>query len=81
MSYAIGTRKDPNISKGVIERQMIPLPPIDEQRQIAKLLMSSDEKIAAEEDRKTALQTLFKSMLHQLMTGQIRLLSDERDVG
>ena len=38
---------------------------------------SIDAKIAAEEDRKAALDALFKSMLHQLMTGQIRLLSDE----
>jgi type I restriction enzyme S subunit len=38
---------------------------------------AADAKIAAEEDRKTALAALFKSMLHQLMTGQIRLLSDE----
>ncbi len=43
----------------------------------SELLTTVDPKIAAEEDRLTALQALFKSMLHQLMTGQIRLLSDE----
>jgi len=32
-----------------------------------------DVQIAAEEQRKAALQALFKSMLHQLMTGQIRV--------
>lgn len=28
---------------------------------------------AVEEQRKAALQALFKSMLHQLMTGQVRV--------
>ena len=32
-----------------------------------------DRKIEAEEQRKAALQALFKAMLHQLMTGQLRV--------
>ncbi len=32
-----------------------------------------DGKIAAEKKCKVALQTLFKSMLHRLMTGKIRV--------
>ena len=55
----------------------IPLPPLSEQRRIADNLNAIDSKIAAEEDRTTALQDFFRSMLQQLMTGQIRLLSDE----
>ena len=51
---------------------------VDEaQHEIAEMLTDADTKIAAEEDRKAALQDLFKSTLHQLMTGQVRLLSDE----
>jgi type I restriction enzyme S subunit len=53
------------------------LPPKDEQVIIVGTLRVADIKIAAEEDRKTALHAFFKSMLHQLMTGQLRLLSDE----
>ena len=53
------------------------LPPIAEQREIVNILSDIDQKISTEEDRKEALHELFKSMLHQLMTGQIRLLSDE----
>jgi len=37
-------------------------------------LSAVDRKIEAEERRKAALQALFKTMLHQLMTGQIRLV-------
>ena len=44
---------------------------------IADALDAVDECVAVGEDRKTALEALFKSMLHQLMTGQIRLLTDE----
>jgi len=32
-----------------------------------------DQKIATEEKRKVALQTLFKTTLHQLMTAQVRV--------
>lgn len=53
------------------------LPALEEQNEVVKMLQVTDAKIAAEEDRLTALQALFKSMLQQLMTGQIRLLSDE----
>jgi type I restriction enzyme S subunit len=52
------------------------VPTLEEQEEITNLLATADHKIAAEQDRKTALQALFKSMLHQLMTGQIRLPSD-----
>jgi len=56
----------------------IPLPEKDKaQRKIAGMLGIVDAKIVAEEDRKAALEALFKSMLHQLMTGQLRLLRDE----
>ncbi len=48
----------------------------DEQNEIVRLLDDTNLKIAAEEDRKVAVQNLFKTMLHQLMTGQIRLLSN-----
>ncbi len=44
---------------------------------IASIMSNVDEVITIEEDRKAALQDLFKSALHQLMTGRIRLLSDE----
>jgi hypothetical protein len=33
----------------------------------------ADRRIAAGEQRKSALQALFKTMLHRLMTGRIRV--------
>ncbi|BCP66523.1 hypothetical protein TthHB5018_14570 [Thermus thermophilus] len=51
----------------------IPLPPLDEQREIARMLQVVDEKIRAEEARKAALEALFKTLLHDLMTAKRRL--------
>jgi type I restriction enzyme, S subunit len=66
-----------NLNAQIIESFCVPIPPVHEQRMIHEMLSSVDNKIAEEEDCKTALQAFFKSMLHQLMTGQTRLLSDE----
>jgi len=49
-----------------------PLPPLPEQREIARILAAVDAKIAAEEARREALDALFRSLLHHLMTGRIR---------
>jgi type I restriction enzyme S subunit len=65
-----------NLSATLLNSVQITLPPISEQRGIAHFLAAIDHKIAAEEERKAALQALFKSMLHQLMTGQLRLMQD-----
>ena len=67
----------PHISATQIRDFRVVLPPLAEQEMIADALDAVDECVAVGEDRKTALEALFKSMLHQLMTGQIRLLSDE----
>jgi type I restriction enzyme S subunit len=62
-----------NISAAKLRQFVIGLPSVAEQREIAHSLAAADRKIAAEEQRKAALQELFKSMLHQLMTGQVRV--------
>ncbi len=59
----------------------VPLPPHGEQAHIASLLSEADAKIASEENRKGALQTLFKTMLHLLMTGQVRVNVQCRQTG
>jgi type I restriction enzyme S subunit len=52
---------------------IIALPPIDEQKEIACVLLMVDRRIQSEENRKSALKNLFKTMLHLLMTGQLRV--------
>lgn len=51
----------------------LPRPPIYEQQEIARIISSVDNKIQSEENRKSAFQALFKTMLHQLMTGKVRV--------
>jgi type I restriction enzyme, S subunit len=64
---------------GFLKSLQVPLPPISEQRIIAAQLSAVDAKLAAEEKRRAALDALFRSLLHQLMTGQVRVadLADE----
>jgi type I restriction enzyme S subunit len=46
---------------------------LGEQREIARILRAVDRKIEAEEARRGALEGLFRSLLHQLMTAKRRL--------
>jgi type I restriction enzyme S subunit len=64
------------LSRVVVETLQIPFPSLPEQRTIARILAVVDQKIATEEKRKAALQTLFKTTLHQLMTGQVRVKAE-----
>jgi type I restriction enzyme, S subunit len=71
MRRAIGTRKDPNIGKGIIETHPVPLPPLDEQHAIADILRACDAKIAALERESALLDELFRALLEELMTGRV----------
>ncbi len=62
-----------NLSLQDIGNLIVPLPPLPEQKQIAQILSAIDEKIEAEENKRKALEVLFKSLLSNLMTGRIRL--------
>jgi len=62
-----------NINKGIVLRFFIPLPPLSEQRAIARVLRTVNKKLQAEEARKQALEELFKTLLYNLMTGKIRV--------
>jgi type I restriction enzyme S subunit len=57
---------------GFLKSYPLPLPSVEEQREIVRIISAVDRRVEAEEQRKAALQELFKSMLHQLMTGQVR---------
>jgi type I restriction enzyme S subunit len=63
----------PNLSRGRLAVFPIPLPPLDEQREIARMLQAVDAKIAAEERRRAALEEVFKTLLHALMSGRMRV--------
>jgi type I restriction enzyme, S subunit len=52
----------------------IPLPPIDEQNKIVDILDTIDNKIGLHEQIILALEGLFKSLMHKLLTGEIRVI-------
>ena len=61
------------IGVGKIAELVIPLPTMEEQRAIAGILREVNLKMYNSLHRLRLLRTLFKSMLNQLMTGQIRV--------
>ncbi len=63
----------PAVRDDDVRGMKIPIPSIKEQNGISKALKQLDEKMLITLKRKDCLQSLFKSMLHQLMTGQIRV--------
>ena len=71
-----GTTGRQRLPKSVLSNLTVPLPPLPEQREIARILQAVDRKIEAEENRKEALEALFKSLLHDLMTARRRLPKD-----
>jgi len=68
-----GGRLKQGVNIPVLTSLVVPLPPLSEQRAIARILNAMDCKIEAEQQRKATLEALFKSTLQQLMTGQIRV--------
>jgi len=62
-----------NLQLRQLQSAFIPLPPLDEQREIARMLQAVDAKIAAEQTRRAALEDLFKTLLHELMSGRRRV--------
>ena len=57
----------------ILKEKLIPLLPFSEQREIAEILQTVDQKIEIEQKKKELYEELFKSMLNQLMTGKIRV--------
>jgi type I restriction enzyme S subunit len=73
----INATKGGRLKQGVnipnLQNLIIPVPDLSEQESTISLLDSIDEKIYTEIQRKSALETLFNSLLHYLMTGKVRL--------
>lgn len=72
VSQAGGSTKGA-LTCGFLKGYPLPLPPLEEQQLAADALTAVDRRIEAEEKRKAALRELFRTMLHLLMTGQVRV--------
>jgi type I restriction enzyme S subunit len=51
----------------------IGVPQIEEQEKIGRIVATIDKKNDLESNRKGKLEELFRTLLHQLMTGQVRV--------
>ncbi len=63
----------PSLQRSDLESYLIPLSPLPEQQEIARILQTVDRRIQAEEAYARALEALFKTLLHDLMTARRRL--------
>ena len=62
-----------NLNTAAIDSLLLPLPPtLSEQREIVAVLDAIDRKIDLHRRKRAVLEELFKSLLHKLMTGEIR---------
>ena len=63
-----------NLNTGTIDALPLPLPPtLEEQREIVAILEAIDRKIDLHRRKRVVLEDLFKTLLHKLMTGEIRV--------
>ena len=62
-----------NINATKLRTVLFPLPAIDEQREIATVLNAVNRKIDLHRRKRSVLEELFKTLLHKLMAGEIRV--------
>ena len=62
-----------NINSGTLKRVPLPLPSLDEQQEIIRQLDLIERKLKLHEAKRRSLADLFRTVLHQLMTAQIRV--------
>ena len=67
----------PNLSKGRLSAFLVPVPAYAQQKAIARHIMAIDEKIRLEESRIAKLQDLYQTLLHDLVSGKVRLKAKE----
>jgi len=77
--YAAGVSV-PTLNRNLVHAVLISVPPIEEQKEIANIFKTIDQKIDLHIAQKSTLQDLFKTMLNKLMTGEIRVKDLDIDV-
>ena len=68
-----------HVKKGEITGQIIALPSLAEQKEIARILSTVDRKLEHLQTQKTQTQQLKKGLMQKLLTGQIRVQPDPQD--
>ena len=63
----------PALNQSHVEQLKIPLPPLPEQKKIAEILSTVDEKLELERKRKKKLERIKKGLMNDLLTGKRRV--------
>jgi len=63
----------PNLNNAVMQRLPVFYPNLESQTTIIETFTTIDQKLSAAERRQTALQDLFRTLLHELMTAKTRV--------
>lgn len=63
----------PNLNNAVMQRLPVFYPDLESQTTIIETFTTIDQKLSAAERRQTALQDLFRTLLHELMTAKTRV--------
>ena len=72
LAESVGTTMN-NLNTQILGRLPIPMPSLKEQSLIVSILAAIEDKIFSEENKRNSLDALFKSLLHHLMTGKVRV--------
>ena len=62
-----------NLHLEEIREFFIPFPPLEEQKQIAEILSTTDEKLESLRAKKEAFETLKKGLMQKLLSGEVRV--------
>jgi type I restriction enzyme S subunit len=62
----------PEVGKETVENFVIPVPPLDEQKEIGKRLRSLDDLILSYKSNKDQLQRLKQGLMQDLLSGEVR---------
>jgi len=71
LSNYIGGATRGKLNQAIMKQILLHLPSPPEQREIAEILQTIDQKIELEEKKKALYEELFKAMLNKLMSGEI----------
>ena len=64
---------NPTLNRNIVHGEKIAFPPEDQQKEIGSVLQSCEDKILVHERQKHSFEDLFRTLLHELMTAEVRV--------
>jgi type I restriction enzyme S subunit len=61
------------LNKSVLEKTLLPWPNYQEQENVVSVFLSIDDRIGVAQEKLSVYQSLFKTLLHELMSGERRV--------